>query len=290
VHFPDWEVCNEEATWADFFGPSSLHANLSWIDPGNAYFHLRHEFAGITPMDAECNATGEPDTTDWHCIMLDYHEDRVAGPPSQPPVETALYPACPNPASEDVSEPVILTYTIPAAMSVEVFVVDTAGERIRTLLNDLRPAGIHQLSWDHRDDAGQLVPPGLVRAFLRARLPGDEWYDQCAGDVQIPAPTAAPVVAVLAPELISLPNPFGRSGGTRLFGELPRADVVDLTIFDVAGRRVRTLARDAVVDVGRHPWTWDARDDSGRLVSAGIYFARLTGRETTVTRKLVLLD
>jgi hypothetical protein len=64
---------------------------------------------------------------------------------------------------------------------------------------------------------------------------------------------------------------------------------IDLTgtveFSDVLGRSVRRYV------VRRNgPLTWDLRDGTGRRVSTGLYFARLTcGRETTV-RKLVLVD
>ena len=43
-------------------------------------------------------------------------------------------------------------------------------------------------------------------------------------------------------------------------------------------------------DPGEYTVSWDARDDRGEKVSAGIYFARLEGNGIDETRKMVLLQ
>jgi hypothetical protein len=63
---------------------------------------------------------------------------------------------------------------------------------------------------------------------------------------------------------------------------------VNLTILDVMGRRVRTLA-DGVFAPGSHRFEWDATDDDRRPVAKGIYFVRRTGEEPTVSKRIVVL-
>jgi hypothetical protein len=55
---------------------------------------------------------------------------------------------------------------------------------------------------------------------------------------------------------------------------LPGAGRTELTIYDAAGRRIRTLAH-TMLPAGDHQVPWDARDDSGRACAEGVYFARL---------------
>jgi hypothetical protein len=50
---------------------------------------------------------------------------------------------------------------------------------------------------------------------------------------------------------------------------------VALVIYDLAGRRVRSLGR-GLHGAGTHEIIWDGRDDAGAARSAGVYFARLT--------------
>ncbi len=76
--------------------------------------------------------------------------------------------------------------------------------------------------------------------------------------------------AVLA--LSALPNP-GR-GDQRLAFVLPLAGQVRLTVLDLAGRRLATLA-DGIETAGEHSVSWSGRDAAGRRAPAGVYFARL---------------
>jgi hypothetical protein len=82
------------------------------------------------------------------------------------------------------------------------------------------------------------------------------------------------------------PNP-ARDSFTLRFS-LPRAARTSLAIFDVGGRRVRGLAS-GVRPAGEQAITWDRRDDGGRSVNAGIYFARLEAGGRAATEKLVTL-
>ena len=83
------------------------------------------------------------------------------------------------------------------------------------------------------------------------------------------------------------PNPFNPR--TVLEFSLDRAGAVRLQVFDMRGRLVRTLV-DERRTAGRQQVIWDGRDQAGRPVSSGQYFARLgvTGSEP-VSRKLMLV-
>lgn len=84
------------------------------------------------------------------------------------------------------------------------------------------------------------------------------------------------------------PNPNPARGRTELSYSLARDGAVDLTLYDVNGRRVRTLVN-GVRLAGPHTATWDGRDDEGRAVGAGLYFAKLfTGNAPVVVRKIAL--
>lgn len=83
------------------------------------------------------------------------------------------------------------------------------------------------------------------------------------------------------------PNPSG--GPTVLSFTLPRASRVELELVDLAGRRVRLLAHGAF-GPGLHTRDWDGRNEAGRLVTPGVYFARLETPDATRVRRIVRID
>jgi hypothetical protein len=83
----------------------------------------------------------------------------------------------------------------------------------------------------------------------------------------------------------SVPNPT--HGVSRVRFTLERAARAHVTILDVAGRQVRTLA-DATFEPGSHDVTWDGADDTGRSCPAGLYFYRVALGDHAFTRRVVL--
>jgi flagellar hook assembly protein FlgD len=66
------------------------------------------------------------------------------------------------------------------------------------------------------------------------------------------------------------------------------AGPVELSVYDLAGRRIRTLTRGALAP-GRHTFLWDGRTDGGRRLAAGVYVSRLSGAARSVTRRATLV-
>lgn len=82
------------------------------------------------------------------------------------------------------------------------------------------------------------------------------------------------------------PNPFNPSTSIRL--DLPDGGTVELAVYDVLGRRVRSLLSSEVC-MGSHVVTWDGRDDGGLDVASGLYLRRIvTGDFTAIGRMLLL--
>jgi hypothetical protein len=84
----------------------------------------------------------------------------------------------------------------------------------------------------------------------------------------------------------NVPNPFNPTTAIRF--DLARDAHVDLHIYDVAGRLVRTLVNQPM-ERKRHEVVWDGLDNSGVSVPSGIYFYRLETADFTDTRKMVVL-
>lgn len=82
------------------------------------------------------------------------------------------------------------------------------------------------------------------------------------------------------------PNPFNPS--TVVSYELGQEGWVELEIFDLLGRKVRTLV-DERRSPGSHLATWDGRDDRGVRVATGAYLYRLRTGAFVASRKLLLI-
>jgi hypothetical protein len=82
------------------------------------------------------------------------------------------------------------------------------------------------------------------------------------------------------------PNPFNPT--TTISFSIPQRLDVDLTVFDVSGRRVITLVH-RTMPAGRSSIEWNGRDTNGRAISSGVYFYRLQAGSIVQTKKMVLL-
>jgi len=81
--------------------------------------------------------------------------------------------------------------------------------------------------------------------------------------------------------LAAYPNPFNPA--TQIVFTLPQSGRVQISVFDVTGRRVRTLA-DGQFSAGEHRMIFD-----GSELTSGVYFARLSSGSVNKTEKLLLL-
>ena len=83
------------------------------------------------------------------------------------------------------------------------------------------------------------------------------------------------------------PNPFNPA--TTIQYALPQPADVQLTVYNVVGQVVRTLVAEHQA-AGRYLVAWDATNDNGQSLSAGVYFYRLqAGGEFHAVRKMLLL-
>ncbi len=82
------------------------------------------------------------------------------------------------------------------------------------------------------------------------------------------------------------PNPFNPM--TRLSFSLTNSNHVNLSVYDVGGRRVTELLNESMA-AGDHWVTWDGRTDAGSPVPAGVYFARFSAGQYRATEKLIVL-
>ncbi len=98
-------------------------------------------------------------------------------------------------------------------------------------------------------------------------------------------PPAAPIRRGPAITMVA-PNPFNPRTECRF--ELDRAQRVALTLYDLRGRRVRSLL-DGDLPAGAHVTSWNGRDDHGRSAPAGVYLLELRGATGRDCRRVSLV-
>jgi len=146
-----------------------------------------------------------------------------------------------------------------------------------------------RLKWDNDG-----LEPG--RYFLKDPIRGSETDMATANELTIPQQnseytlefvykTAAQVVQDyrLGP---NYPNPFNPT--TRITYAIADPGLVSLTVFNMLGQEVKTLVN-TVQSSGNYNVLWDATDNSGRSVGAGIYIYRLQVNNFVEIRKMVLI-
>jgi hypothetical protein len=86
--------------------------------------------------------------------------------------------------------------------------------------------------------------------------------------------------------LSNYPNPFNVE--TKISFNLPEAGAVNLTIYDITGRSIRTLVNE-YQPAGIGTITWDGKTNNGNSLASGIYFVRLAASAHVTTHRVVLL-
>ena len=118
---------------------------------------------------------------------------------------------------------------------------------------------------------GQMLVSPYTRRAFKITLP------TTAGVSQPPATAALQLAA---------PSPNPSTARTQLEFDLPSAANAELAVFDAAGRRVATLVQ-GELPAGRHSASWDGMAAGGERVAAGLYFARLSTPQGSVSRRIV---
>jgi hypothetical protein len=144
-----------------------------------------------------------------------------------------------------------------------------------------------------KDGHGLIVE---VRPYNSDPFTGSNWVD----DLCVTAPmhstivfpgglSDAPVPTMVTALKANYPNPFNPM--TTFSFSLEHDTRVELSVFDLRGRKVRTVV-DAPLTAGDYTnaYRWDGRDDQGRMMTSGTYFYRLTTDDGHVeSRKMTLL-
>ncbi len=97
------------------------------------------------------------------------------------------------------------------------------------------------------------------------------------------------VGAAASPQLALAVAPNPVVSDARVSFVQPAAGSADVGVFDLAGRRVATLA-EGLLGPGEHVVRWDGRTVEGRRATPGFYLVRVRAGSTSVVRRIALLQ
>ncbi|MCA9754111.1 MAG: T9SS type A sorting domain-containing protein [Gemmatimonadetes bacterium] len=100
----------------------------------------------------------------------------------------------------------------------------------------------------------------------------------CSGSTDAPVPGLA-----AGPVLLSSPSPNPLRDATTIHFSLERSSPISLDLYDVSGRRLRTIVDRETREAGSHAIRFD-----GSGLQSGVYFLRLTADRGEARRKLVV--
>ena len=84
----------------------------------------------------------------------------------------------------------------------------------------------------------------------------------------------------------NFPNPFNPE--TTLIYDLPNDEYITLTIYDILGNEIKSLIN-RYESAGQKRVNWDATNNSGSLVSSGVYFYTIKAGSFSQTKRMIYL-
>ncbi|HYV92902.1 MAG TPA: T9SS type A sorting domain-containing protein [Chitinophagales bacterium] len=112
------------------------------------------------------------------------------------------------------------------------------------------------------------------------------WNDVFIAKLDTASFTSINSFEIFGKEISIFPNPFYNSATISF--SLPQSEKVSVKIFDMTGRIVKTLA-DVEMQEGAQQINWNATDEKGNAVDAGIYFLKLDIGNYSETKKLLVV-
>jgi hypothetical protein len=142
-----------------------------------------------------------------------------------------------------------------------------------------------QAAWQPPSTVGDSVKVAVV--VVEAADPGDTLVTGLVGVsdyFRLTTPTAVDPPPVRLEFSRITPSPS--HGVVRMRYGLPRAAAVDLELYDVQGRRLRTLVS-GDLPAGWHEAFWDGTSDGGVPVGSGLYFVRFRAEGRVFRQRMI---
>lgn len=168
-----------------------------------------------------------------------------------------------------------IKYTLSENANVVLKIYDSSNQLVKTLVNGPVTAGAKSITWNGKNDAGAIVPTGTYTYTVDATDSFNKQALQVSGTiaVDITAPTISSITAT--------PNPF-TANGTNLLSTgytLSESAKVTVSIYNSSNALVKTVITNALQAAGANTVTWNGKNSSSVLVSAGTYTYKITATD-----------
>jgi flagellar hook assembly protein FlgD len=169
----------------------------------------------------------------------------------------------------------------------------------------------HTISWDCRDVSGNLVADGDYEIWVEYTERNSASGGAVGPSTKIVFTKGMDVVSLNPPDetyfknmtlnysplnvgieenmsmdiaFSAFPNPF--SDRLNVSFELPKSDFVNVSVYDLAGKRVAELVNEALQQ-GNNSFYWEGKSENGQSLNPGVYFFRIIYQGKLMMRKVV---
>lgn len=119
----------------------------------------------VIARGGDSSTTTTTDNSGFYSLNLIYHETRIDQSPKQIPDEFILSQNYPNPFFAKTTIP----FTLSNSGKVSLTIYNIMGQQVHFVERDGYPAGLHQITWNGRNENGRLLSAGIY--FYRLQTP-----------------------------------------------------------------------------------------------------------------------
>jgi hypothetical protein len=155
---------------------------------------------------------------------------------------------------------------------------------IKVYIKDDAPEGMYEIRYENEDSTSI---DNQLSDSLGSTLIIPVLMDGQVEVINTTGVSSEPVLPGTFELLQNYPNPF--NSRTVISFTLPTPGDVELTVYDLLGRKVATLYSGAL-NAGRTDISWNARTSAGEILASGVYYYRLAVKNgVSFTRRMTLL-
>ncbi len=130
---------------------TTIRLNSSEVDEGWLYWGVRAEDKRLHPKSTMC------DRTFAIGIMTDVED---CNSPSGYMLESF-----PNPFNSEM----VVRYSLPFKQKIRIEIFNALGHRVMVLVDETVSAGLHEMKWNGKDEAGDMLPSGIYLVLMRSK-------------------------------------------------------------------------------------------------------------------------